>query len=274
LDGIARELGLDQAIGLRINLRRRRLLKPRFFKCDLSSRFGFSIEEAYKILKQAEKSKNLQVKGIMTHPYHGAAEILLPFVKRIHDELGIEIDHVNLGGGFNPGIDIERVGKSVLDSVKQTLVQMEPTIVLEPGSFIAGDAGLLLLRVDHVKEAGGFKWVIVDGGTNLLPTGNEHYEVKVANRDSEPSSELVNIVGPIPSPIDSICLKKWLPRVHEGDLIAVLDCGAYSLSSSNQFLHPRPSVVMLTRDKGPVEIRKAETFEYVTQLDRTLDQGV
>lgn len=151
---------------------------------------------------------------------------------------------------------------------KQILTHIEPTIVLEPGSYIAGDAGFLLLRVDHLKDIGGRKWVTVDGGTNLLPTPVDRGELKIANRINSPPKEFVNVFGPIPSPHDLISTGAYLPEVHNGDILVVLGSGAYTLSYSNQFLYSRPNVIMLSREKGIMKIREKETFEDVLRMDR------
>jgi diaminopimelate decarboxylase len=263
LNKIAGKLEQNQAIGLRVNL-----IKRRLFKSDPSSRFGFSVEEAFRVLKQMTKFENLQVKGIMAHPYLGAAELLIPFVKRIYDELGIRIEFVNLGGGFDPDTDIEQVGRSITELVKKLSNQMEPTIVLEPGRFIISDAGFLLFRVAHVKEVSGRKWVTVDGGFNVLPSYNGRRKVRILNRINSQPKDFADIVGPIPYSHDFVSIKTYLPEVHEGDVLVVFDSGAYTLGNLRQFLYPRPYVLMLSRQKGIVKIREKETFEDVLRMDR------
>jgi len=143
----------------------------------------------------------------------------------------------------------------------------EPTLITEPGRFIVGPAGMLLLRIDHVKIAGGHKWVMVDGGTNILPSFHERRRLLVANNGLASDQEEVSIVGPLLYPKDFIAIKARLPRVEEGDIIVVLDCGAYSLSSSTQFLYPRPAAV-LVNSKGKVQvIREKETYDDVIGKD-------
>jgi len=114
----------------------------------------------------------------------------------------------------------------------------------------------------------GYKWVVADGGTNLVPHFKEQREIRIANRADASSTEIVNIVGPILFPDDFIAIKRRLPKIREGDILAVSDCGAYTLSKSTQFLHPRPSAVMLDGGGKVVEIRVRETFEDATRLDR------
>lgn len=302
MDKVAGKMGVKQAIGIRVNPFR----DPGFSKyfrltnlinaayCNLDSRFGFSLDEAFEAFRKALKLENLSVEGIMTHPYRGAPRVLLPLMHRLYEELGVEIKYLNIGGGFNPGDvhfvgskelifdfikrkvglkstlikesvpDIESVAKSVVDEIKLSLGNLkEPILVVEPGRFIISSAGILLVRVDHVKNAGGYKWAVVDGGTNLLPRfgAEELRKVVVANKASEDSNEEFNIVGPLLYPNDFITLKAPLPKICEGDILAVFGCGAYTLSRANQFLYPRPSAVLLNADGGVKVLRERETYE-------------
>ncbi len=308
---IAGKMGVKQAIGLRISPFRRRsfsaytslsgLIEAAY--CNHGCRFGFPLEDAYSAFKRAVKLENLSVEGIITHPYRGAANTLLPIVREVHERLGIEVKYLDLGGGFYSGatrfvgskeliwdllrqkvgfksklnegqsiVEIESVAKSVIDKVRQNLGGLpEPTIVVEPGRFIVASAGALLVRVDHVKSAGGFKWVMVDGGTNLVPHSfgyMEFHDVMSANKASGSQEELVNVVGPLLYSEDIVTLKARLPNVSEGDILLVFGCGAYTLSKSTQFLHPRPPAVLLD-SKGEVRvIREKETFEDVLDKDK------
>ncbi|MDH5439949.1 MAG: hypothetical protein OEY31_05035 [Candidatus Bathyarchaeota archaeon] len=311
LDKISAEMGIEQSVGLRVNP-----FEPPGFcseinpgnlndaiHCHPHCRFGFARDDVYPVFEQSKDFSNLRLEGIMTHPYHGAIDVLWPLVQEIHEKLGIEVKYLNVGGGFNPGTvrsvrykdlvldlvrqriglasvldskenrvpDIEDVAKAMADSIRQRMGDLpEPTIVTEPGQFIAGPAGILLLRVDHGKTAGGCKWVIVDGGTNLLPVANAftRRQVVVANKAGDQEEEMVNIVGPLLYSDDVLSVKVRLPRVDEGDILAILDCGAYSLSSSTQFLHPRPAAILLNARSEVRMVREKETCEDVLRKDR------
>src|SRR5690606_1256577 len=125
----------------------------------------------------------------------------LPLMQKIRAKFGVKIKYINIGGGFNPGnsrfigsndlifdflrrkigfkskltkfgnvCDIESIAKSIIGEIKQSLGGLyDQTIIVEPGRFITSSAGILLTRVDNVKNAGGYKWVMVDAGTNLVP---------------------------------------------------------------------------------------------------------
>jgi diaminopimelate decarboxylase len=270
--------------------------------CFPSCRFGFSMDEVYEAFKYLGKLENLRLECLMTHPYQRAVSVLMPLFKEAYRNFGFEIKYLNVGGGFNPGTSgsigdlllaldyvkrglrlkstldrkdgarsIEDVARTVADAVKRNLNGLpEPTLITEPGRFIVGPSGMLLLRVDHVKSAGGFKWVIVDGGTNLVPSFYERREILVANNDYADVEEMVNVVGPLLYPKDFVAIKTTIPKVEQGDIIAVLDCGAYTLSSSTQFLYPRPVAVLVNSDGEVKVIRERETFDDVVGKDRLL----
>ena len=308
LNSVAEDMGLEQAIGLRVNP----FKLPGFFRslhpnnlieagyCYPSCRFGFSLEEVPKSFEYLKKMKNLRLECLMVHPYTKALKVLLPILKDANEKFGFEIRYLNIGGGFNPGVTgstgdfplmldfmkrrlglkssldkkrnalrIESIAKSIAGGVRQDLGDLpEPALITEPGRFIVGPSGMLLLRVDHTKMVGGYKWIVVDGGTNIVPVMYERRTILVANRALASDEELVNIVGPLLYPKDFIAIKALVPRVEEDDIVAVFDCGAYSLSSSTQFLYPRPTAVLINCQEEAKVIRKKETFEDVLRKDK------
>lgn len=309
LDRVAGGLGVKQAVGLRVNpfkdpgfskyFSLNKLVNAAY--CNLDGKFGFALAEAYGAFERSLKFKNLCVEGIMTHPYREATKVLLPLMRKLHEGLGIEFKYLNVGGGFYSGdvrfvggkelvLDflrrkvglksklavevavpsIEAVARTIVDEIRQGLEGLpEPALIVEPGRFIASSAGILLVGVDHVKNAGGCRWAFVNGGTNLLPRFGavELRKVVVANKASDDPRQEFNISGPLLYSDDFITLKAPLPEICEGDVLAVLCCGAYTLSRSSQFLYPRPAAV-LVRPNGEIEVvRERETFEDVLYKD-------
>ncbi len=308
LNSVAEEIGLEQAIGLRVNP----FKSPSFFKglhpnslveagyCYPSCRFGFPLGEIRKTFEYLEKMKNLRLECLMVHPYQKAVITLLPLLKEAHEKFGFEIKYLNFGGGFDPGVtgstgdfslmldffkrklglkssldkrktvpNIESAAKAIVESVRQNIGNLpEPTLITEPGRFIVGPSGMLLVRVDHIKMAGGYKWILVDGGTNILPVISERRTMSIVNRAVASNKELVNVVGPLLYPKDFVAIKMLFPQVEENDVVAVFDCGAYSLSSSNQFLYPRPPAILINSKAEVRVIREKETFEDVLRKDK------
>lgn len=165
--------------------------------------------------------------------------------------------------------DIRISAKHITDKVKELGLNPMTTIISEPGTFIVRPAGLLLVKVDHVKISGGYKWVIVDGGKNIVPATNvlARQDVVVVNKMDQDSLEVANIVGPGLFKDDVLALNKPLPLIEEGDVLAVFDCGAYSLTNSTQFLYPRPAAVMINSKSEVKKIRDRETCDNVIYKD-------
>jgi diaminopimelate decarboxylase len=307
LNNLAGEMGREQAIGLRVNsfkqpsffksLRPNSLLEAGF--CYPSCRFGFLLEDIHEAFEYLKKMKNLRLECLMMHPYSKALNVLLPLMKEACDEFGFKIQYLNIGGGFDPGVtgsigdfslmldyikrrmglksslddrkyvpSVDSVAKIIAENVRKNSDLPEPVLITEPGRFIIGPSGMVLLRVDHAKIAGTYKWIVVDGGTNILPVIYDRRSILAVNNARESAKELVNIVGPLLYPKDLIAIKAHVPRVKENDVIAVLDCGAYSLSSSTQFLYPRPTAILINSEGKVKVIREKETFEDVLRKDR------
>jgi len=270
--------------------------------CFAGCRFGFSLGEIHEAFKRLKDLKHLRLERLMTHPYHRAVDVLMPLFREAVENFGFEIKYLNIGGGFDPGTsgstgdlllaldhvkrriglkssldrrkpvkNIEDVAQAIVENVKHQLGSLPmPALMAEPGRFITGPSALLLLRVDHVKLAGGYKWVMVDGGTNLVPSFYDRREILMANDGYADAEEMVNVVGPLLYPKDFVAIKATIPKVEQGDIIAVLDCGAYTLSSSTQFLYPRPAAVLVNSDGEVKVIRERETFDDVIGKDRLI----
>jgi diaminopimelate decarboxylase len=182
---------------------------------------------------------------------------------RLSNEVGVMPPLVNLGGGFGipyfPGdqrLDIAPIG----DALTQTL-HARPDILagsefaMELGRWLVGEAGVYLTRVVDVKQSQGETFVVVDGGLHhqLAASGNfgtvvrRNYPVAVANRYGQAASdEAVTVVGCLCTPIDKLGDKVALPKVVEGDLIAIFVAGAYGASASpSGFLGHPPALELL-----------------------------
>jgi diaminopimelate decarboxylase len=301
LNSVAGEIGKKPNIGIRVNTEKNKFFNSETIYCNPLSRFGFSFEDAYNIFKHASSFENLEICGVMIHPYWGIHQ-LLPFVRRLQNELKVEIRYINFGGGFSKGStkiglphlfkdalrqklgieskldfiktkkprSIEEAGKLIAAEVGETLANTEPTLIYEPGRYIVHDAGLLLLKAQVVKKASGFQWVVVDGGTNLNTDWLERREIRIVNRASSPVEGVKNVVGPLLFARDFVTIKQRLPKVMKGDVLAVFNSGAYTLSNSTQFLNPRPKAILVRADGKVVEIREREKYEDVSRMDESI----
>jgi diaminopimelate decarboxylase len=191
---------------------------------------------------------------------------------RISREVGIEFSFINIGGGFGvpykpgePDLDIDAVAKMVTDKFKQRITEkgMQPKLLIEPGRYIACDAGILLARVQHIKTTGK-KIVGTDAGMNTLlrpAIYGSYHQIYVANKLNEPKKETVTVVGQVCENTDHLARDRELPIIQEGDVLAVLNAGAYGFVMSSQYnSRPRPAEVLVCAGNSEL-IREKENFE-------------
>lgn len=238
-------------------------------------KFGVPPGEARSLYARAAESKYLQVAGVSVHigsqitefsPFSAAMERVAELVQQLRED-GHKIQYVDAGGGL--GIDYrggsEEFSKSVAEyarALTEPLRGLGIKLLLEPGRSIIGPAGILLTRVLYRKTNGEKRFLIVDAAMNDLIRPSlyqaEHQIVPVADEHAE--SETVDIVGPVCESGDFFARGRQLPRVEEGDLLAILDAGAYGMAlASNYNSRPRPAEVLVEGGRTRL-IRKRETI--------------
>jgi diaminopimelate decarboxylase len=244
-------------------------------------KFGVPLLEARELYRRAAKEKYLQVAGVSVHigsqitdfaPFAATMERVAELVRQLRSD-GHKIEYVDAGGGM--GIDYRASGGEDGDKPVSEYAQaltgplrgLRVTLLLEPGRSIVGAAGVLLTRVLYRKTNGEKKFLVVDAAMNDLIRPSlyqaEHQIVPVLGGDS--SSETVDIVGPVCESGDFFARGREVPMVQEGELLAILDAGAYGMAlASNYNTRPRAAEVLVD-GKSAKLIRKRET---VTDLLR------
>jgi len=170
---------------------------------------------------------------------------------------------INIGGGFGipyfPGetsLDLQPIARNLQDVAEKARAALpDAKIVIELGRFIVGECGIYVCRVIERKVSRGHAFLITDGGLHhhLAASGNfgqvirKNYPVVVGNRVQGTRRELASVVGPLCTPLDLLADRMDLPEAREGDLVVVLQSGAYGASASPQgFLsHPAPAEVLV-----------------------------
>ncbi len=144
-----------------------------------------------------------------------------------------------------------------------------PELIVEPGRSIASSNQLLLLRVHQVKDRSGIrKWLITDGGigTVTMPTFYEYHEMFLCNDINRPRTERVTITGPVCFASDIVYRNKVMPVTYPGEVLAIMDSGAYFTAWESSFGFPRPAIVSVAAGKHHL-IRKRESFEDMIARD-------
>lgn len=144
-----------------------------------------------------------------------------------------------------------------------------PELLYEPGRCIVSPNQVLLLTVHRLKERPGVrKWLITDGGlgTVSMPTYYEYHEIFLCNDVFRPRTEKVTIIGPVCFASDVVYRNKPMPKVNTGEVLAIMDSGAYFTALESSFGFPRPAVVSVNQSTHRL-VRRAETFEDMIYRD-------
>ena len=243
------------------------------------SKFGLWEEEviqAYAIAKRARVERygiHMHIgSGILeVEPYTLAVEKLLSIAKRVHDEVGIDFEFIDVGGGlgiaYNPedkDLNLAEFTSKIVGLFKSKVKEYglgKPFLCVEPGRYLVGDSSIVLTRANTIKITPSKKFVGVDAGFNTLlrPTMyGSYHQILVANKLAQADKETYDVVGPICESGDALAKDRKLPLIEEGDLLAVLNTGAYGFSMSSQYnSRPRAAEVMIRQGKD-VLVRKRE----------------
>lgn len=239
--------------------------------------------------KAYAKAKRLGARRFGIHMMAGSSVLDSDYFGQVTDRLfkigrsiaksaRINFDFINIGGGFGvpyrPGekdLDINKVASDVTERFKEEFEDSEnpPYLYAEPGRYLVCDSTVLLTRVHHVKMAGRRKYVGIDAGMNTLlrpALYGAYHQMLVVNRLNERTKERVNIVGQICENTDFLARDRPMPVIQEGDVIAILNAGAYGYAmSSNYNTRPRAAEV-LVYDRQDFLIREREDITDI--LDR------
>jgi len=244
-------------------------------------KFGIPIEEARRLYTHASKMKSLEIGGVSVHigsqitdvkPFAATMERVAELTRALRAD-GHAIKYIDAGGGLGIAYENQSLPSfadqvaSYADALLKPLRALKVHLLLEPGRCIVGPAGALLTRLLYKKTNGKKKFLVVDAAMNDLvrPSLYRAFHEIVPVRTSDSSSpddplETVDVVGPICETGDFFARDRELPSMQEGDLVALLDAGAYGMVlSSNYNTRPRPAEALV--DGRSVKlIRRRETF--------------
>ena len=283
LSGIAEQLGKEAPISVRINPDVDAKTHPYISTGLHNNKFGLPVDVAMSVYRDASKDPNIKISGVACHigsqltelePYNDALGRVLDFIETLGDA-GIEIDHIDFGGGLGVRYHEETPPSPAeyWDVLHKQLSarKISLPITIEPGRAIVGNAGILLTRVNFLKSSASTRFCIVDAGMNDLirPALYQSYqEIVPINQHSESTPDRYDVVGPICESGDFLG-KDRLLAVAKGDLLAVRTAGAYSaVMASNYNARPRPAEVMVDSDQFHV-VRERESLEQLLQQERT-----
>ena len=291
LDRVAREMGARADIALRVNPDVDPGTHTYVSTGKRESKFGIDLATAERLLAGLPARRGVRMVGVHAHigsqitevgPHAEALGKAIAFAGRAK-AAGNPISWLNMGGGFGiyyrggEARPAKEFGEALVPLVKAAGLRL----LMEPGRFIAGNAGVLLARVLFVKESGDRRFVVVDAAMNdlLRPAlyGAHHrvWPVEAPFPESEAEARRADcvtcdVVGPICETGDFLAKDRLLPAVKEGDLLAVFSAGAYGMAmSSNYNSRPRAAEVLVDGARWTV-VRERENFEDLVRGERTL----
>jgi diaminopimelate decarboxylase len=256
------------------------------------NKFGIALDRVAAVYERAAKMRNVEIVGIQMHigsqvteakPFASAIGKVTPIVRELKSKYGIKF--FSTGGGM--GIVYRRAlesgsGKwwhdhgsesfafSVRDyagAIVPPLRELDVRILVEPGRFLVGNAGVLLTRVRYIKKTGAKKFAIVDAGMNdlirpaLYQSYHEIVPVCRASTVADATIEQIDIVGPVCESGDFFALDREMPELHEGDLLAIMSAGAYGFAMASNYNSRPLSAEALVRGDQLALIRKRQTWE-------------
>ncbi len=286
LDDIARSLNKKAPISLRVNPNVDAKTHPYISTGLKENKFGIAIEEAFDIYKKAQQLENINIIGVDCHigsqltelsPYHDTLDKLLALIDQLA-EAGIFLKHLDLGGGIGVTYqdEIPLSPKDWITLIKERVNLNQHArhlhLIIEPGRAIVANAGVLLTEVILTKTNEAKHFAVVNAAMNDLirPTLYSAWMRIVNTKSSNAPVRNYDIVGPICETSDFLGKDREL-SLTSGDILAVLQAGAYGFTmSSNYNSRPRACELLIDNDQVHV-IRQRETIESLFALETMLD---
>ena len=281
LNRTAAELGVSAAVSLRVNPDVDAKTHPYISTGLKENKFGIDINLAPAVYQRAATMANISVVGVDCHigsqlteiqPFVDAMGRLLVLVDQL-SELGIHLQHIDIGGGLGVRYQDE-IAPSAAEYLAALLLQLEgrhETLVLEPGRSITANAGVLLTQVEYLKSNGEKNFAIVDAAMNdmLRPALYQAWMDIQPVTDSDVETKTYDVVGPVCETGDFLGKDRSL-AIAEGDCLCVFSAGAYGfVMSSNYNTRPRAAEIMVDGDQTHL-VRARETIEDLVRGEQLL----
>ena len=275
INKIAQKLGIVQQVGIRINPDVTGETHENISTGGIGDKFGIPFSEVKDLFLNNGYFENIEISGIA---FHIGSQIhdIEPF-KKVFQKTGVLIKEINknkqiikvldIGGGF--GVDYENNQKEFpiqeyAELVKNSFDTKNLTVVIEPGRSISWDTGILVTKVLYIKKHGEKKFIITDCGMNDLmrPALYDGYHKILPLKEIKDTEKIsTDIVGPICESTDRLFSSNEFYDVKEGDLLAILNSGAYGSSmSSNYNVRPLVDEILIDKDNYNI-IRNRQSFE-------------
>jgi diaminopimelate decarboxylase len=272
---VGRSLGREAPVALRINPDIESPTPHEYTRTGhRATKFGIPSEDALRLYSVAADLGGVVPVGIDAHigsqimdpePYHQSLLHLLDLVDSLRAD-GLPLRLLDLGGGFGVSYDemLDPAPELFAERIVPHLAASDLQLILEPGRYLVGHAGVLIARVLYVKPMGPKTFVITDAGMNDLLRPSHYssvHRVDPADRRNPAEPARFDVVGPICESGDFLALDREMPLPAPGDLLAIHTVGAYGFSMASTYnARPRPAEVLIEGSDARL-IRRRETYD-------------
>jgi diaminopimelate decarboxylase len=285
INRVASRLNKKAPVAVRVNPNVEAHTHKKITTGTYENKFGIAFEQVESVYARASKLKNLRLRGIQMHigsqitevgPFEQAVRKVAPLAKNLKARHGLEF--FSIGGGlgivYKPALASgpaawwqSPAAQGILTPEKyaaRLLPLLKPLglrVLVEPGRFISGNSGILVTRVEYVKRTGKKNFLIVDAAMNDLirPAFYEAYHEIVPVRRKAGALLSSDVVGPICESGDFFCQDRPLPKVGEGDYLAVMSAGAYSFAMASSYNTRRLAAEVMVKGTRSALVRPRQS---------------
>ena len=272
IQNIAKSMGKKANISIRVNPNVDAKTHPYISTGLKDNKFGVDEKKAIELYKVAKDMDSLIIKGVDCHigsqiteiaPFIDAISKLLKMVDTL-TLLGIEIDHLDIGGGIGINYDDDEIFNfdEYAAAISKVFAKRKFKIIFEPGRAIVGKAGILLTKIEYIKKGQSKNFAVIDAAMNDLmrPSLYNAYHQIINISNCHDKTDTYDIVGPVCETGDFLGKNRNL-SICPDDILAILDVGAYGMSMSSNYNSRMRPAELLVDGKKIFEIKKREVFD-------------
>jgi len=280
VDRLGRERGVVVPVAIRVNPEITVETPHSYIRTgEKGHKFGVPYDEVRDVARVAASLPNVGLRGLDMHvgsqlsrldAYRHGIERVLELLSQLRSDGAKGLRYLDIGGGLavtydaEEPTDLERFAQIVVPAVRSTGLQL----IVEPGRFMVGNAGVLISRVLYRKRSGGKKLLVVDAGmTDLLRPSHYNAYHRIEALEAVEGRSRVDVVGPVCESGDFLALDRELEDVRAGDLMAIHSAGAYGyVMSSNYNTRGRPAEVLVDGDRFALATQR-ESYEHLVTTE-------
>ena len=276
VDRLGRERGVVVPVAIRVNPEITVETPHSYIRTgEKGHKFGIPYDEVREVARSSASLPNVVLRGLDMHvgsqlsrldAYRHGIERVLELLAQLQSDGARNLRYLDIGGGLAVTYDaeeptnLERFAQIVVPAVRSTGLQL----IVEPGRFMVGNAGVLISRVLYRKRSGGKELLVVDAGmTDLLRPSHYNAYHRIEALESVAGRSRVDVVGPVCESGDFLALDRELEDLRAGDLMAIHSAGAYGyVMSSNYNTRGRPAEVLVDGDRFAL-VTQRESYEHL-----------